>query len=97
RPQLGPLSYRLGFWEGPPGFEILHERLMDGPSDSDPQAYFMRASKGVQFGAQALELAKVQAAAMAMSPKESVFARFKSPADTTPITEVGGCFEQIRI
>jgi predicted ATPase len=34
---------------------------------------------------------------MAMSPKESVFARFKSPGDPTPITEVGEYFEQIKI
>jgi predicted ATPase len=97
RPQLDPLFYRLDFWGGPPGFEILHERLMDGASDSVAGAYFMRSSKGVQFSARALELAKAQAAVMAMSPKESVFARFKSPIDPTPVTEVGGCFEQIRI
>jgi predicted ATPase len=97
RPQLGHLFYRLDFWGGPEGFEILHERLMDSPSDPDAEAYFMRSSKGVRFGARALELAEAQPAGMAMSPKESVFARFKSPADTTPITEVGACFEQIRI
>jgi len=52
---------------------------MGGDSYSDE--YFMRSSKGVQFGAQALELAKAQAAVMAMSPKDSVFARVKSPID----------------
>jgi predicted ATPase len=86
-PRRTQLLYRLDFWEGPEGFEILHERLMDGPSDSDAKAYFMRSGQGVQFGAES----------MALSPKESVFARFKIPGDTTPITEVGGCFEQIRI
>jgi len=93
QPQLGPLFYRLDFWEGLEGFEILHERLSDGPLDSDAPPYFMRRSTGVQFG----ELARAQAEGMAMSPKESVLARFKVPGDTTPITEVGGCFEQIRI
>src|ERR1700690_3834159 len=33
RPQWGPLFYRLDFRGGLPGFEILHERLMDGPSE----------------------------------------------------------------
>ena len=89
RPQSGPLSYRLDFWGGPAGFEILHERLMGGGSD----AYFMRNSTGVRFGSQAVELGT----GLAMSPKESVFARLKSPIDPTPITEVGGYFEQIRI
>jgi predicted ATPase len=97
RPQLGPLRYRLDFWGGPQGFEILHERLMHGDSDSDAPAYFVRRSTGVQFGAQALEMAKTLAAGVAVSSKESVFARFKSPIDPTPITEVGGCFEKIRI
>jgi predicted ATPase len=56
---------------------------MDGFSESGAQVYFMRTSKGVQFGAQA--------------SRESVLARFKSPIDPTPITEVGGYFEQTRI
>jgi predicted ATPase len=88
RPGLGPLFYRLDFWGGPPGFEILHERLMDGNSnDPNSQGYFMRSGTGVQFGAEG----------MVMSPKESVFARFKIPGDPTPVTEVGAYFEQIRI
>jgi predicted ATPase len=97
RPQMGPLSYRLDFWGGPGGFEILHERLMDGPSDSGAQSYFMRASKALRFGERALELAEAQPAGIAIPPKESVLARFKNPDDRTPITEVGQYFEQIRI
>ncbi|MGA2742275.1 MAG: AAA family ATPase [Bryobacteraceae bacterium] len=93
RPQSSPLFYRLDFWGGPPGFEVLHERLVDGDSDSGGPEYFTRRSTGVQFG----ELAQSQSAGTSMSPKESVLARFKSPVDTTPITEVGRCFEQIRI
>jgi predicted ATPase len=87
-PRWPQLSYRLDFWGGPPGFEILHERHMGGHSD-DPnsQVYFMRSGEGVQFSAEG----------MAMSPKESVFARFKIPGDATPVTEVGAYFEQIRI
>ena len=98
RPQLGPLFYRLDFWGGPLGFEILHERLMDGPSDNpETRAYFMRASKGLEFGELALELAEAQPAGIVIPSKESVFARFKNPVDPTPITDIGECFEQIRI
>ena len=75
----------------------MHERLMDGDSESGGPAYFMRHGTRVQFGAPALELARAQEAATVMPSNESVFARFKSPMDTTPVTEVGGCFEQIRI
>jgi predicted ATPase len=96
-PPWRQLFYRLDFWGGPPGFEILHERLMDGPSGPDAQAYFMRSDKGVRFGARAPELAEAQPAGIAMSPKESVLARFKSLADTTPITDVGMSLEQIKI
>ena len=70
---------------------------MDGDSESGGPAYFMRHGTRVQFGAPALELARAQEAATVMPSNESVFARFKSPMDTTPVTEVGGCFEQIRI
>jgi predicted ATPase len=97
QPQSGSLFYRLDFWGGPAGFEVLHERLMDGDSESGGPAYFMRHGTRVQFGAPALELARAQEAATVMPSNESVFARFKSPMDTTPVTEVGGCFEQIRI
>jgi len=86
-PPWRQLSYRLDFLGGPPGFEILHERLMDGPPGPDAQAYFMRSDKGVRFGARAPELAEAQPAGIAISPKESVLARFKSLADTTPITD----------
>jgi predicted ATPase len=86
-PRWPRLAYRLDFWGGPAGFEILHERLMDGPSDSDAKAYFLRSSNGMQSGVEIVSL----------SPKESVFTRLKNPADPTPITEVGNHFEQIRI
>src|ERR1022692_2478986 len=62
---------------------------MDGDSESGGPAYFMRHGTRVQFGAPALELARAQAAATVMPSNESVFARFKSPMDTTPVTEVG--------
>jgi predicted ATPase len=89
--------YGLEFWGGPAGFEILHERLIDGDSESGGPNYFMRRGTSMQFGGPALELARVQAAATAMPSNESVFARFKNPMDTTPVTEVGRCFEEIRI
>lgn len=57
----------------------------------------MRSSEGVRFSPQAPKLARSHAAAMAVSPRESVLARFKSPIDETPITEVGVYFEQIKI
>ncbi|MGA3040146.1 MAG: AAA family ATPase [Bryobacteraceae bacterium] len=93
QPQAGSLFYRLNFWGGPAGFEILHERLMD----SEGPSYFMRHGTRLQLGATALELPRAQAAATVMPSNQSVFARFKIPGDTTPITEVGESFEQIRV
>jgi predicted ATPase len=89
------VSYGLDFWGGPQGFEILHERLTG--DDSDTSLFFMRNGTGVDFSGKAPELTQATAGIMAMSLKDSVFARFKSPIDPTPITEVGRSFEQIRI
>lgn len=96
-PYPGTLLYRLDFWGGSEGFEILHERLMrGGDADSDGRLFFARRSVGAQFGPDAPEQA-AQAAGMALSPRESLLARFKSPIDPTPITAVGKHFEEIRI
>jgi len=97
-PHLGPLFYRLDFWGGTEGFEILHERLMmNGENASGGQPIFMRTNKGVQLGSDTPEGATTEAAGSALSPKQSMLARFKNPLDPTPITQIGNQFEQISI
>jgi predicted ATPase len=96
-PNWPRLLYRLDFWGAPQGFEILDERLMQSGLEPNAQTYFKRSSKGVRFGMEALEPGEVQASGITMSWNESVFARFKNPADPTPTTAVGAYFEQIRV
>jgi predicted ATPase len=92
-PQPDPLFYRLRISENAAGFIILDERL----TTHTGEPYFERSANRVQFGTRALDLLHLGSADMELSTKESVFARFKSPADPTPITAIGNWFEQIRI
>jgi len=91
---FGPLVYRLQFSEEARGFLILDECL----ASDDPQTkVFERSSGHVGIGPGGLESARATGRLVEVSERESVLSRFKNPADPTPITEVGNCFEQIRI
>jgi predicted ATPase len=84
RPQFGPLVYRLQFSHG-----VLNERLAGVHRASDADFYFDRSTYQVTFGP--------QAQTGPMSNNSSVLAEFKSPIDTTPVTEVGTQFAWIQI
>jgi predicted ATPase len=89
------LNYRLQFSEEARGFLILDEYLAtDVPQ---PEVFFERSSGHLGIGPAGLELARAQGRLVEVPVRESVFSRFKNPADPTPITEVGSHFEQIRI
>jgi predicted ATPase len=97
---VGPLVYKLRFSEDAEGFVILDEHLAKSGPEADSAAseiYFERSFVKAKFCAEALELPRAQAEAMAIPRSESVLSRFKSPIDPTPITQVGSQFEQIRI
>jgi len=66
------------------GLVIVDERLPE---------YFFRSSSQARFGPGN----KTNVSEMGIPPAESVLSQFKSPADATPITEVGRHFGQIRI
>jgi predicted ATPase len=80
----GPLRYELQFSEDTGGLVILDERLPE---------YLFRSSRQARFG----PAAQTNFPEMDIRPTESVFSQFKSPADPTPITELGRHFEQIQI
>jgi len=99
--QVGQFVYQVRFSEDASGFIILSEGLAKntGPIDiENPLAYFVRSFNHAEFGGtQAPELARAKGETMKLSPSESVLSQFKSPIDSTPITEVGNHFAQIRI
>jgi predicted ATPase len=85
-----PLRYRLEFCEEAHGFIIRREHLLrpaPGTENGDDVTYFERLVGSARFGE---EVGTV-------SPGQSVFELYKSPADPTPITRIGGKFERIRI
>jgi len=77
-----PLQYRLEFSEDAGGFVILREHLRAANKD-----YFQRVADNVLIGEEPGTI----------SPTQSVFAKYKNPADTTPITRIGYKLERIRI
>lgn len=79
-----PLQYRLEFSEEAHGFIINTELFKSLAPDV---TYFERIGGKVRFGAKFSSL----------SPTQSVFELYKSPADPTPITAVGRQLEAIRI
>jgi predicted ATPase len=85
----GQLEYRLQFTEDATGLAIVSEQLAKLRTRGK---FFERTSSNVRFSAGA---SKGQSATV--PPGESVLSQFKNPADTTPITEVGNAFSQIRI
>ncbi len=80
-----PLQYRLAFYEEARAFVIAREHL--GDYRNEP-AYFERAGGNMQFE---------EGEAARISPTQSVFELYKSPADPTPITPIGRQLEAIRI
>jgi predicted ATPase len=92
--QVGPLVYKLQFSENTGGFVILEEQLARGGA---PEPYIARSFINATVSAQSSELNQAKAQAVGIPATESVLSLFKSPVDTTPITEVGNGFAQIRI
>ncbi len=85
-----PLRYRLEFSEEAHGFIIRRELLLGqapGTENGDDVTYFERLVGSARFGE---EVGTV-------SPGQSVFELYKSPADPTPITRIGAKLESIRI
>jgi predicted ATPase len=81
--QVGPLEYQLQFSEDPTGFVILGEQLT-------------KSSRGTGNGRRRPYFTRGSLGAT-LQKTESVLAKLKNPIDTTPITEVGNHFEEIRI
>jgi predicted ATPase len=85
-----PLQYRLEFYQESRGFVIIKEHLSGpapGTENGNDVTYFERVADNARFGQ---EVGTV-------SPAQSVFELFKSPADPTPITRIGGKLERLRI
>jgi len=93
--EFGPLVYRLQFSEEARGFLILEEYL--AAKNSIAEVYVERNSGHVGIGPGGLELARATGRLVEVPARESVFARFKNPADPTPVTKVGNHFQQIKI
>ena len=79
-----PEQYRLEFSEEAHGFIVNMEHFR---SLAPELTYFERIGGKVRFGANFSSI----------SPSQSVFELYKSPADPTPTTRVGQAFESIRI
>jgi predicted ATPase len=94
------LQYRLEFSEEARGFIIIGERLNSIPVDIDltaPEIYFERTPGSVRLGPGSSKFEALRAAVSQIPSTQSVFALYKNPGDTTPITRVGRNFEDIRI
>jgi predicted ATPase len=83
------VRYQLEFSEQAAGFMILRERLTSDQGGLASELYFNRPPESVFFG--------FDPVGKRIQSNESVFALYKSPADETPITNVGQHFEAIRI
>ncbi len=83
------VRYQLEFSEQAAGFMILRERLASSRGGLAAELYFNRTSESIFFG--------FDPVGKRIQSNESVFALYKSPADETPITNVGQHFEAIRI
>src|SRR6202021_2229897 len=84
-----PLRYEIEFSEQAGGFTILREHLSQvgpSPGNGSEEFFFRRVGDVVGFGQ---NVGKI-------SPAQSVLAVYKSPADTTPISNIGRKFEGIR-
>ncbi len=90
-----PLQYRLEFSEESHGFIILRECL--NTITANPEVYFERTPGGVRLAPASGKLETIRLAISMVPPTQSVFALYKSPADTTPITHIGQKLEEIRI
>jgi predicted ATPase len=84
------LRYELEF-SAAGAFTIAFERLQEGSN-----AYFIRRGDDVMLSPQSQESTD-SPLHVAIPADQSVLSRVKSPADLTPITDVGNFFEQIRI
>jgi predicted ATPase len=90
---LVPLVYHLEFSEDAQDFVILNERL---EGHEGAQMYFQRTRGVVRLGG-APDSTTQQEKTGSIGLSESVLARFKSPVDPTPITNLGNEFERIKI
>jgi predicted ATPase len=93
--QFGPLVYRLEFSDSG-GFSILNERLAQASPVPDAEIYFYRSANRVNFAPQS-PMPLNRAMAAEVPSNKSILAQFKSPMDTTPVTEAGNHLEEIRI
>jgi predicted ATPase len=93
-PHSDALLYKLSFSEESRGLIILEENLADTSPGSGSVTYFRRSSTHAEFGPVFLG---TKAQPMTLPPGESFLSQFKNPADTTPMTEVGKHFGQIRV
>jgi predicted ATPase len=85
-----PLRYELEFSEQARGFTILREHLSvvgQSTGNGSEEFFFRRVGGAVGFGQNVNDI----------SPTQSVFELYKSPADPTPISGTGRKFERIRI
>jgi len=94
-PKFGPLVYRLRFADSG-GFSILAEHLAKAGLAEEAEVFFDRVANRVNFGPQA-QTPTNGARTAEVPSNRSMLAQFKIPGDTTPITEVGACFEQIQV
>jgi predicted ATPase len=92
---VGPLNYGLQFSDSG-GFSIRSEHLAKAGRAPDTEVFFDRASNRVNFGPR-MQTPSNGLQAAEVPSNRSILAQFKSPIDTTPVTEVGNHFDQIRI
>jgi predicted ATPase len=92
RRDSGVLVYELDFSGDAGGFVIQNERLIRR-SGSSAKAVFFRRDGGILY----IRIPGGAEQKTGVSTSESVLSQLKNPADTTPITQVGLDFSQIRI
>jgi predicted ATPase len=96
--QTGALLYKLSFSDQSGGLIILEEKLAKSssePGSGKALTYFERSSTGqAELGS---DDGVTRSQVMLLPPGESFLSQYRNPADTTPITELGKHFAQIRI
>jgi len=91
--QSGPVTYELQFADSN-GFSILGEQVTDaGTNGAASKTYLDRSFNQVKLGQDGSQ----QAPPWGIAPRDSVLSAYKSPADPTPVTDVGNHFAKMRI
>jgi predicted ATPase len=90
----GPVTYELQFSENQYGFVIVSEQVAGAdPNGTSSEPYLVRLLNEMKFRAKASEPPLTSGVPTA----DSVLALYKSPVDTTPVTDFGNHLAQIRI